>query len=65
MSSSKSFTYTANFFQRLKTKNNSAKDSTISDCLSNDKKTLNFFGPKTWCTKNPSGYRTAHHFDTF
>ena len=48
MSSSKNFTYTANFFQRLKTKNSSAKDSTFSDCLSNDKKTLNFFGPKTW-----------------
>ena len=25
------------------------------------KNTLKIFGPKTWCTKKPFGYRVAHH----
>ena len=29
--------------------------------LLNDKNTLNLFGPWTWCTKKPIGYRVAHH----
>ena len=30
-------------------------------CLLNDKKkTLKKFGPRTWCTKKPFGYRVIH-----
>ena len=25
------------------------------------KKTLKLFGPKSWCTKKPFGYRVVHH----
>ena len=30
-------------------------------CLLNVKKALKKFGLKTWCTKNPFGYRVVHH----
>ena len=26
---------------------------------------LKMFGPKTWCTKKPFGYRVVHHLDIF
>ena len=29
-------------------------------CLLNDKKALKNFGPMTWCTKKPFGYRDIH-----
>ena len=33
----------------------------INLCLLNDKKTLKKFGLRTWCTKEPFGYRVVHH----
>ena len=29
----------------------------------NHKKAIKKFGLRTWCTKNPFGYRVVHHFD--
>ena len=29
-------------------------------CLLNEKKSDQIFGPRTWCTKKPFGYRVIH-----